>query len=189
MVYFCTSQEELPKEALTPQDFIICAEALSVSAPVLYHTVAGNQGIPVYPDLLFSHPYQEKARRDQNFYFFVLKALSLASPHTLAAVGLPSCDFARHRERVTAFFESLTPLLPSPFFTPGEEALLNNFSQRLCLSVTMHASFMQLMHYQKLQSQDLTAWLNQFVKEHPLDAALNKKEGKIYYDLLKDAIL
>lgn len=73
-------------------------------------------------------------------------------------------------------------------FSPEEEACINRTADGIRCSVTMKLQLRQLLHYYKLVNGSFIKMLDDFYTENLLPCK-SKKEGKIYFEQLKEKLI
>lgn len=153
----------------------------SGNANRIYNKISNSEGISIYPDIWYNHPYEEVEIRDDELYETALIASKkYGSSQIIFAEFADKQSEISFREMLTSF--SMTEQAIS------DPALITRFCEDLMFSEAMKINFNKLIQYYVLTGGTPGDIIEPFYSEYALPVA-SKKEGKMLYDIIRNQIL
>lgn len=148
---------------------------------VIFNKITNSEGISIYPDIVFSHPFSESDIEDDELFSVADSAIKeYGSSHIIIA------SIASTEDR--AFLESRMNFLHSNTDSYDDSELITRMSGYLMLTEAMKINFRQLLSYYREIGNNPSDLLIPFIDEYDLPVS-NKNEGKRIYELIRNQIL
>lgn len=148
---------------------------------VIYNKISNSKGESLYPDIVFSHPFEESEITDDELFTITSEAISNygSSKIIIASVGN-----TRDQELLASRMEYLHSESPSP----DDTSLISQMAEYLMLTEAMKNSFKQLLSYYREIGGNPSDLFLPFIEEYNLPVG-SKNEGKKIYELIRNKIL
>lgn len=150
----------------------------------IINKISDAAGNSLYPDILFSHDFSEKAVVSDEVYGI---AREMMNRYDSSHCVFVSCNEKKCGTQLTEFRLFLENFYKKEEAPEFDEKEFNDFCNGLSLSVTLTASLKRLFVYHTLCGKSC----NELIREvkQSCNLPVSKKEGKKIYEYLKNKIL